>query len=408
LLDPGASIAEPPLVSRTVLLVGASVRASACSAIRAGFDPVAIDLFADWDLRSVCPAHRVEPPSYPEAIERLSLTATLPDTPWCYTGAIENHPALIDRIARDRPLWGNPGAVVRTVRDPFALAGALRRAGLPAIDARRRSPGLPTDGSWLVKRLRSAGGAHIRPFDGNEPDPVEGIEYLQRRVIGPSGSAVFVGASAGSADLCGVTRQWIGHDGAAFGYLGSVGPVRVPETVRRQLRQLGTLLAGAFGLRGLFGVDFVLSRGAAWPVEVNPRPTASVEVLEWAIGRSLFRRHAEAFGAEISDEGHDTCRIRPRGRVGKLVVFAPVEGRVPDEIRWPLADPRSGRLPKVADLPPPGTPFLPGQPVLTLLDAAPSASSCRERLTRRLVAWRDRLRSWGHDFEPPPAACQSG
>ncbi|MEW4568254.1 ATP-grasp domain-containing protein [Tautonia sp. JC769] len=381
-------------MSRTVLLVGASVRASAFSAIRAWFDPVAIDLFADWDLRHACPAHRVDPPSYPEAIEGLSLRATLPGTPWCYTGAIENHPTLIDRIARERPLWGNPGAVVRAVRDPFALADALRRAGLPAIDARRHAHGLPTDGSWLVKRLRSAGGAHIRPLDANGPAPVEGGEYLQRRILGPSGSAVFVGTAAGSARLCGVTRQWIGHDGAAFGYLGSVGPVRVARAVRTQLGQLGSLLARDFGLRGLFGVDFVLSRGAAWPVEVNPRPTASVEVLEWATGRPFFRDHAAAFGAEAAEAGHETCVMRPRGRVGKLVVFAPAGGRVPDAIRWPETDPGSGRLPRVADLPPPGTAFLTGQPVLTLLDAGPSASSCRIRLARRLISWRDRLRSW--------------
>ncbi|WP_169976172.1 ATP-grasp domain-containing protein [Tautonia rosea] len=393
-------------MSRTVLIVGASVRAFAHSAIRAGFQPVAIDLFADWDLRSACEAHQVDPSTYPAALEGLS--STLPKAPWCYTGAIENHPDLIDRIARDRPLWGNPGEIVRRVRDPFSLATALRHASLPAIDVSRNARGLPADGSWLVKRVRSAGGAHIRPFDGHAPEPVEGIEYLQRRVIGPSGSAVFVGTSAGSARLIGVTRQWIGHDDAAFGYLGSVGPVRVPRQVRDQLRQIGAVLTGEFGLRGLFGVDFVLRNGLAWPVEVNPRPTASVEVLEWATGWSAIQDHADAFGAELSAEGHGTCSVRPHTKVGKLVVFAPLEGRVPDAIRWRGGNPRSGRLPRLADLPMPGTSFQTGQPVLTLLIAASSAASCRTRLIRRLIQWRARLRSWGEGFEPTSTATELG
>ncbi|WP_235905399.1 ATP-grasp domain-containing protein [Tautonia marina] len=392
-----------------VLIVGASVRAAAFSALRAGFDPVAIDLFADWDLQHVCQAHRLEPANYPEGL--ATQTALLPRSPWCYTGAIENHPDLIDRITRDRPLWGNSGEVVRRVRDPFALTDLLRRFGLPAVDTRRHSRGLPTDGSWLVKRLRSAGGAHIRPFIANEPGPSEGIECLQRRLIGPSGSAVFVGTRGGSARLVGVTRQWIGHEGAAFGYLGSLGPVRVARNVQTQLQQLGAVLAGEFELRGLFGVDFVLSHGKAWPVEVNPRPTASVEVLEWATGRSLFREHAEAFNAEDAEnvyDGHETCPDHRPMKVGKLVVFAPVEGRVPDAMTWKVVDPRSGPWPKLADLPPPGTVFQPGQPVLTLLDAAATASACRSRLIRRLARWRTRLRSWGEATEPPPNAGQHG
>ena len=48
------------------------------------------------------------------------------------------------------------------------------------------------------------------------------------------------------------------------------------------LQQLGLDLARGCGLRGLFGVDFVLSEGVPWPVEINPRYTASVEVLEYA------------------------------------------------------------------------------------------------------------------------------
>ena len=44
----------------------------------------------------------------------------------------------------------------------------------------------------------------------------------------------------------------------------------------------------AFGLAGWFGVDFILRDGIPWPVEINPRYTASVEIHELASGRSLL------------------------------------------------------------------------------------------------------------------------
>ena len=54
--------------------------------------------------------------------------------------------------------------------------------------------------------------------------------------------------------------------------------------MRAVLDKLGTVLAQAFRLVGLFGVDGVLDAERFWPVEVNPRYTASVEVLEGATG----------------------------------------------------------------------------------------------------------------------------
>jgi hypothetical protein len=47
-------------MGRSLTIVGASARAAAFSAARAGFEPYAIDHFADRDLAELCPAVRVE------------------------------------------------------------------------------------------------------------------------------------------------------------------------------------------------------------------------------------------------------------------------------------------------------------------------------------------------------------
>src|SRR4029077_18811469 len=50
----------------------------------------------------------------------------------------------------------------------------------------------------------------------------------------------------------------------------------------------------AFGLMGVNGVDFVARRGIPYAIEVNPRYTAAMELVERAYGISLFDVHARA------------------------------------------------------------------------------------------------------------------
>ncbi len=114
-----------------VILLGASVRALAQSARRAGWQPTAIDLYADRDLKAIAAVHRVEDPQEWEVLARAA-----PPGPWMYTGGLENHPGLIDRLARQRPLWGIGGEALRGVRDPFRVHKVLGQAGLPVPDVR--------------------------------------------------------------------------------------------------------------------------------------------------------------------------------------------------------------------------------------------------------------------------------
>ena len=77
-------------------------------------------------------------------------------------------------------------------------------------------------------------------------------------------SAIFL-ADAHQTRLIGVTKQLIGKTrwhAPPFGYCGSIGPVALRETIDRRLRGIGELLGDGFSLRGLFGVDFLLSNDA--------------------------------------------------------------------------------------------------------------------------------------------------
>ncbi|HAW26563.1 MAG TPA: ATP-dependent carboligase, partial [Planctomycetaceae bacterium] len=100
--------------SSSLLIVGASTRAAACSAVRAGFQPVCADQFADRDLRAVS-----------EVVIKIDehchwLEEILKREPqnWIYTGALENRPEVINAINQRHTLLGNAEESLKKVRDP--------------------------------------------------------------------------------------------------------------------------------------------------------------------------------------------------------------------------------------------------------------------------------------------------
>lgn len=375
-----------------LLILGASARAAAWSAVRAGLSPVGADLFADRDLATVAPCARVDRGSYPEGL--LQAADTFPPGPWMYTGALENRPDLIERLAERRALWGNSPESVRAVRDPVAVAEALQAADLPVIEVRLSPVGLPRDGSWLRKPIASAGGHGVVPFETGRGDsePVStGPCYYQRRVIGQSLSAVFV-AARGGATLAGVTRQLIGRPDLPFAYRGTLAPWPVPAGVVRRIEKIGSVLAARFDLVGLFGVDLLLTDGGRpWLVEVNPRYTAAVEVIELALGRSLLDDHRRACDGQHDDRPHFPG-VRPARFVAKEIVFAESDGVFGafDEQGATTAEPF--RVPRAADLPGPYTPFKAGEPVLTVFAEGPSPGETLRNLAGRVRETLRRLK----------------
>ncbi len=369
-----------------LLILGASARAAALSALRAGLRPWCIDLFADEDLRHACSAATIPLTDYPRGF--LNAVRDAPPGPWMYTGGLENHPALLDALARLRPLWGNGAAVVRRVRAPGRVAAALREAGLPCPEVRRGDD--PAPGRWLVKPRAGAGGRGI-VFLAPDTPPRRRV-YLQQHVEGAPCSAVYVGRDGG-AQLLGATRQLVGEPwlhAAPFQYCGSVGPLTLSDALRVGLERLGDLLGRDFGLRGLFGVDFILSDGVPWPVEVNPRYTASVEVLEYAIGIPALALHRAVF-TPAAPLPPPTQTARP-ARLGKAILFAagpltfPVHGPWARVLREPPALPTA---PAFADIPAAGTRIETGWPVLTCFAAGATDAECVDRL-RAVAADLDR------------------
>jgi predicted ATP-grasp superfamily ATP-dependent carboligase len=387
-----------------IAIVGASVRAAAHSALRNGFEPVAADLFRDRDLSCRCSATAIEtyPVDFYDWLQSVDVDA------WMYTGALENHPDLVDRMAMIVPLLGNPGAQLQRVRSPGALAFRLRDNGLLFPETRPTADDLPYDGSWLTKSYQASSGHGVWSHDQRTASGQSRVRqdsrpshtslktvrqkpFFQRRLEGNSASAVFV-AAGGHARLLGVTRQLVGAAWAGarpFQYAGSLGPLRIDEMVYQTIKKIGSVLAREFKLCGLLGVDLMINNRGVWVLEVNPRYTASVEIVERVTGCEMLQSHVAACSDGIlpaAPVSHDARHV------GKVILFARQPVQVSKEFsEWACHQSCDDPWPALADIPAQGARILAGQPVLTVFAAGSDEQESEAQLRKRLSEVQSKL-----------------
>jgi len=368
-------------MAETLVILGASVRAAAYSAQRAGFAPWCADIFNDTDLAERFTSHLVT--KYPQQL--VDIAAKAPMGNWMYTGGVENYPDVIKKISAKRSLFGNGPMVLERVRDPKRFADALARGGLPFPAVNATAAGLPRDGSWLRKNRHSTGGVKVQIWDPRTTAPREDPDwYFQQRINGEACSAVFVAAS-GQAVLLGVTRQLVGTDwtgGSGFLYCGSMGPLELQSPLRSTFEQIGNQLEHEFGLVGLFGVDAVLAEGTVWPVEINPRYPASCEVLERALGIRTIEIHVDACRRGKLPE---MVPLRGRRLAGKAVMYARKDATVGAAFRQRIIAENQGMSwPAVADIPAEAKAIEAGSPVTTVLGEAEDFEDLEKLLRDRV------------------------
>ena len=401
------------MAKETLILVGASVRALAQSAVAAGFNVWSADLFGDRDLVELGPWRKID--DYPHGL--VPLLAEAPPGDVIYTGGLENHPDVIEAIGRMRTVLGCSPATLRAVRDPWQLAPVVAAAGFPMpetqplLNSDIESP--PDDPKapyrrvepWLIKPRQSGGGSHI--VDANRVTDADrtrvrrlGVDGFvrQRWIDGFPLSAQFLtvrGRPHGTR-LLGLCRQigpWARLAGGPFAYRGGIGPWPIWPDLEERLTTLGAALSGQFALTGLYGVDLVTgsdqwiesygeptrldASGFFHVIEINPRFTASMELLEWG-GSSLVQSHVAACRGE--DLAEQPGR-RPRRLGLKAIVYATGSCRWGED-----ADTFSQRHSNwLADIPQVGTSFRAGQPVTTIRVAGESLRRLR-LMTQTMVS----------------------
>jgi predicted ATP-grasp superfamily ATP-dependent carboligase len=363
----------------SLVIAGVTTRGLAVSAARAGFRVTAIDAFGDLDLRMAADVVvlRTDGGNRYSAPAAAAAAASVPAKLAAYTSNFENYPAAVTRLSVGRRLLGNPAAVLSRVRDPIEVMRVLRRSGF-AVPRTRATPMEDTSvhGPWLLKPRRSGGGHGISSWRRGRPVPRSA--YLQEKIAGTPGSIVFAADGRRAVPL-GLTRQLVGDPrfgSGGFRYCGSLlapwdsGLFPRQGDLLETAASLATTLTAEFGVVGLNGLDFVARSGVPYPVEINPRFSASMELVERAHGLSMFRLHEKACRGTLPPAPPAAAEVW-----GKAIVFARRDVTLGDTHAWDSDS--------FADIPHPGEHIGRGHPICTVFAQAQDAASCYRQLIRR-------------------------
>ncbi len=326
-----------------LVVLAVSARALTASAVRGGHDVVAVDFFGDRDQTLLAESYALERdlglPSTAEGLGEATLRVGAEAV--VYGASLENHPEVVARLARECTVLGNPPEVLREVRDWALLRRACAESGIahPVTLLPGEEAGAVT-GRWLRKRVRSGGGHGVRPWDGTRLDE---DHVLQSEVDGVPASVAFV-ADGRDCRILGLSEQLVGRaalGGSGFGWCGNLLPLDLSHedsaAVTAEVRHAARTLTRRFGLRGVNGMDVMIGRdprGLVRPhvVEVNPRYSGSMELIEDAGGLNVFSTHVDGCSGRLPDA--DSAPGTGSGCCGKAIVYARRRVTTPDTGAW--------------------------------------------------------------------------
>ena len=350
-----------------LLLVSASGRALARSAASSGLPVVVLDLFNDLDVRELSVASRgVAAQGGKFDARRLLATARIMCPPeqcggLVYGSGFEGRTGLLARLAQGRTLFGNAPDIVARLKDPDRFFCLLDSLGIAHPETRLNPPA--DIAGWLIKRAGGAGGSHVRAA-GSRHRARPG-RYFQKWLAGRTLSVLFA-ANGRDARVIGFNEQWTAGVAScpAYCYGGAVGGISLPHAVEARIAAALGRLVHETGLVGLNGLDFILDgEGEPSVLEVNPRPTATIDLYDEDFDSGLLALHLRACRGELPDT-HRTPASRAHA-----IVYAAEALRIPAGTLWPQW---------CTDIPEGGSVIPAGAPVCSVHSRAATSTLARD------------------------------
>lgn len=345
-----------------LLIAALSGRMLAASARRAGFQPFVVDCFGDEDTAELAVALRTLPSAFTRGFDAAELIAALKGVahgsqaeraslpPLVLGAGFECEPKVVAALSEHFRLCACDASVLTRCKEPAALFPLLRELGIVHPET-RLDPPVDASGAWLSKRTGGSGGTHI--FRHNPASRHRPHRYYQRELTGELISATSLIGDDGQAFA--FTRSWLSPSGRhPFRFGGITGHIELDEDLEARIVDACLSLTPELGLKGLVSFDFIIADGEANLLEINPRPGASLDILEDASG-TLLTAHVNSFlGGEAI--GHLSRNWRPRPQAAAYV-YADAGDLVIPQLDWPDW---------VSDRPPPGRTIPASFPVVTV------------------------------------------
>lgn len=265
---------------KLLLVVAQSGRMLAQSAAREGYLVRVADCFGDSDTLSVAdrylkllPLDKITNPQWLQTI--INLSDGQPCSLICGTGIERFYPMLAE-LPEHIKFTGTCLASFQQICAPEQWTALLDQLNLPHPPTTFNKD-LPLNGKWLAKSAAAWGGTHV--VDAHSITEQTDV-YYQQQINGISASVLFL-ANGSDFHVLLLNQQFnVNTELNNFGLQGISNHLQLDEIQQQDIFSALQKLTLHLNLSGLMSLDFMLdSSGKIFLLEINPRPTASCQLL---------------------------------------------------------------------------------------------------------------------------------
>ncbi len=387
------------------------------TANKVGLKSLVIDLYGDRDTEAVAVACQTVPslaleslkPLIDDFIERYALEYCI------YGSGLEDEWESLQYLETRLKVLGNTLKTVSLLQDKRGFFETLKGLEITYPELSFTAPVLD-EKAWLIKTSQGQGGLGVRYYSAGHDQsvsqsrfnsestfevasgfvPMSDIDdemegrylsefeptsfYWQRYQPGTPASVLFL-ADGHDAQVVGFNTQWVKalNDQQAFVFSGISNASSLSTQQQQFIVECLPLVVRAFALKGLNTLDFIVTSEACFVLEINPRPSASMQLYE----PEVLLDHIRACQGQLPT----SCAYAyQEGFTGYQVVYAEHDLCIPETFMWPDA---------CVDRPKKGITCRTGQPICSIIAHQQQAHFVREVLMTKQLNLLKGLTSYG-------------
>ena len=259
-----------------LLIVANSGRLLTQFSINAGYKPLVIDCFSDSDTQDLA-LECIKVNSL--ALEQVKAAFSILQTQYTithviYGSGLEQNLDSLKFLHQNLIVLGNSLNVFSAIQNKAYFFSRLNSLEIPYPEISFHAP--DNVKGWLLKPMQGEGGLGITKYTGQSVK--SDLYYWQKFISGIPMSVLFI-ADRGKYKIFGFQKQLvtsIGHNDFVFS--GIISQPEISITISNTINQwLGSLISD-FSLKGINSLDFIIENDCCYALEVNARPSASMQL----------------------------------------------------------------------------------------------------------------------------------
>jgi methenyltetrahydromethanopterin cyclohydrolase len=308
-----------------IIIAAGSGRMLAQAARRSGLKPLVIDFFADRDMQDTAEDFRQIPslaiehlaPAVDYYVKRYKAADVI------YGSGFEYHPESLSYLLGRLNILGNSPDTFNKVLNKQAFYSVLDQLEIAYPEVRFNTPA--QEDGWLVKPMQGQGGLGIKRYRQNDAD--YSSVYWQKFQQGSLHSVLFL-ADGQSIQVIGFNTQWTAtvKKSETFAFSGVMNCTDLPDERKRAIIDGLTKLVPLLKLKGLNSLDFIQRGDKSYVLEINPRPSASMQLYKG----DLLTAHIQASRGLFVDG-----LPSQNGCTAYQIVYATQDVLIPERFEWP-------------------------------------------------------------------------